>query len=212
VTSVLVAGVILALALFATHGFTARSVIAFLGTFGAVVLTGLIALIWVDLARFTGFGSDAAVYLNFSTAGTLDLSGLLLGAILIGILGVLDDVAVTQASVTIELARANRKLSSFELYRRALRVGRDHIGSLVNTLALAYVGVSLPLLLLFAHGEAAWGMALNQEIIAAELVRTLVGSIGLILAVPITTLIAVIWIRRFGISHEGSHGHSHENK
>jgi uncharacterized membrane protein len=182
----------------------------------AVVATGILSVVWVSLARLTGFASDAAIYLNFSTHGALDFSGLLLGGILIGVLGVLDDVAITQASVTIELVRANTALRGVDLYRRALRVGQDHIGSLVNTLALAYTGVSLPLLMLFARTDSGFLDIVNQEVVASEIVRTLVGSLGLMLTVPATTLIAVWYVRRFGVpeeqGHEGHahhHGHSH---
>lgn len=188
--SVGIAGAVLAFVLFGTHGITARSVIAFGGTFSAVVVTGLIAWSSSGAMRLTGFSSDASVYLNFATNGTLDLSGLLLGSIIIGILGVLDDVSITQASVVQQLKQANVSLHFTELYRRAIVVGRDHIGSLVNTLALAYVGVSLPLILLYAQTNSSVWQTLNQEIVAAELLRIFVGSIGLILAVPATTAVA----------------------
>ena len=208
-TSVAIAAVILALVIFVTHGTNARATIAFAGTVGAVVATGVIATVWVEVAHLTGFASDASVYLNFSTQGALDFRGLLLGSIMIGVLGVLDDVAITQASVVRELKSTDRTLSMYELYRKALRVGRDHIGSLVNTLALAYVGVSLPLVLLFARTDAALGTILNQEVIAAELVRTLVGSIGLILAVPLTTLLAAWWFARQTELERLRHTHYH---
>lgn len=206
-----IAGVMLAIAIFVTHGIGAQARIAFLGTFAAIIVTGALAVMWVTLARLTGFASDAAIYLNFSTQGSLDFSGLLLGSILIGVIGVLDDVAITQASVVVELARANSSLSRYELYRRALRVGRDHIGSLVNTLALAYVGVSLPLLLLFARTESSFIDIINQEVVASEIVRTLVGSLGLMLAVPATTALAVWWVKRYGIPHDHGHDHGHHH-
>jgi uncharacterized membrane protein len=192
-TSVAVAGVILALALFITHGINARSVTAFGGTFGAVVATGIIATVWVKAAHLTGLSSDASVYLNFGTGGRLDFAGLLLGSIIIGVLGILDDVAITQASVVQELKAANATLPLRELYSRAIRVGRDHVGSLVNTLALAYIGAALPLVLLMVESGAGVILSVNQEIVASELVRILVGSIGLILAVPFTTVIAAWW-------------------
>lgn len=210
-TSIGVAGVILALVLFGTHGINARATTAFLGTMSAVLVTGLVATVWVTAAQFTGFGSDAAVYLNFGTHGQLDFVGLLLGSMLIGVLGVLDDVAITQSSVVRELKAANNTLAFMELYRRAIRVGRDHVGSLVNTLALAYIGVALPLVLLMAQANSDFMLAVNQEIVAAELVRILVGSIGLILAVPLTTAIAAWWFGRkeeVEVSAEG-HGHTH---
>lgn len=209
--SLCVSAVILAVVLFLTHGINPRSAIAFSGTFSAVAVTCVIAWICVETMRLTGFGHDAAVSLNFSTQGTLDFAGLLLGSIIIGILGVLDDVSITQVSVTQELKRANKDLHALELYARAIKVGKDHIGSLVNTLALAYVGVSLPLVLLFARADATIGLTLNQEVVAAELVRIIVGSIGVILAVPITTFIAAWWYGRHDIDEHdvSSHGHSH---
>ena len=209
--SVCVSVGMLAIVLFSTHGVHPRSVIAFLGTFGAVVVTGGIALLWSELAHLTGLSSDAAIYLNFSTKGSLDFSGLLLGSIIIGILGILDDVAITQASVVEELQRANNDLNMRELYKRALRVGRDHIGSLVNTLALAYVGAALPLVLLMVAAQSSLALALNQEIVAVELVRIFVGSIGLVLAVPFTTFIAAWWydVHEVPMREEGAHGHTH---
>lgn len=211
--SLLIAGAILAFALFGTHGINARSTIAFGGTFSAVILTCGIAALFVHLTRLTGFGSDASIYLNFSTGGSLDFAGLLLGSIIIGILGVLDDVSITQASVVQELKHANKEFGFKELYGRAIRVGRDHVGSLVNTLALAYVGVSLPLVLLYANAGSEAYLSLNQEVMAAELVRIFVGSIGLILAVPLTTILAAWWFDRHGVDEKAisSHGHHHHH-
>ncbi len=209
--SVAVAGPVLAAMLLLTHGLNSRTYIAFFGTFGAIILTSLLALVWVASARFTGLTDDAAIYLNFSTKGTLDFSGLLLGSILIGILGVLDDVAITQASVVGELKHANGTLSFKELYVRALRVGRDHIGSLVNTLSFAYIGVALPLVLLLVKAESDLVMSLNQERVAVELVRILIGTIGLILAVPLTTLIAAWWYERYPSHIDESQGHTHRH-
>lgn len=209
--STLVAGPMLAIMLFMTHGVHARVWIAFFGTFGAVVATSGLTVLWVSLARFTGLSSDAAVYLNFSTHGSLDFGGLLLGSIIIGILGVLDDVAITQASVVSELKRANDRLSFGELYIRAIRVGRDHIGSLVNTLAFAYIGASLPLVLLLVKADSGLVLSLNQEMVAVELVRIFVGSIGLILAVPFTTLIAVWWYKRYPADIEAGDTHVHHH-
>lgn len=209
--SVGVAGAVLALVLFLTHGINPRSIIAFCGTFCAVIATCLLAWFWVDIMKLTGFSSDASVYLNFSTNGTLDFVGLLLGSIIIGILGVLDDVSITQASVVQELKAANASLSARELYARAIKVGKDHIGSLVNTLAFAYIGVSLPMVLLFAQAQTEVSLTLNQEVVAAELVRIVVGSIGLVLAIPITTLLAAWWFSRHevGENEVAHHGHTH---
>jgi uncharacterized membrane protein len=204
------AGLILGMTLYLTHGIYPRTHIAFLGTVGAVLVTSIIAHIWVRLAHFTGLSSDEAIYLNFSTQGTLDFGGILLGSIIIGILGILDDVSVTQASIVLELKRANQALGLRELYTRGIRVGRDHIGSLVNTLALVYVGTSLPLVLLLVAANSDLILSINQEIVAVELVRIFIGSIGLILAVPLTTFIAAWWYDTYGIQEDGiAHTHIH---
>ncbi len=187
--------IVLALILFLTHGINPRSAIAFAGTVSAIFVTCAIAAYWVTAMRLTGFGSDASVFLNFQTGGALDFSGLLLGSMIIGLLGVLDDVSITQTSVVQELRAANNSLGFKELYQRAIRVGRDHVGSLVNTLALAYVGAALPIVLLFSAGNSSLMMSLNQEIVAAEILRIIIGSIGLILAVPITTAMAAWYFK-----------------
>jgi uncharacterized membrane protein len=208
-----IAGAVLALVLFGTHGFSPRVWIAFGGTFSAVVVTGIIAYFASDAMRLTGFGSDASVYLNFATDGDLDLAGLLLGGIIIGILGVLDDISITQASVVQELKAANANFTFHELYSRASRVGKYHLGSIVNTLALAYVGVSLPLILLYSKTESSLGLILNQEVVAGELLRIVVGSIGLVLAVPATTAVAAWYFQNTKVEededlvHCGHHHH-----
>jgi uncharacterized membrane protein len=210
--SLLVSAVVLAVVLYFTHGFNSRSSIAFLGTFGAVLVTCAIAWVSVSTMRLTGFGSDASVSLNFATRGTLDFGGLLLGSIIIGILGMLDDVSITQVSVVRQLKRANKSFDMRQLYIRAIEVGKDHLGSLVNTLALAYVGVSLPLVLLFANADAPLALTLNQEVIAAEYVRIIVGSIGLILAVPLTTLLAALYFgKREVLDEHGESSHDHHH-
>ena len=190
-----IAGLILSVTLFFTHGFKPRVVITFLGTFSAVFITCFVAWIWTEWMRFTGFSSDASVYLNFATNGQLDLAGLLLGSIIIGLLGVLDDVSITQASVVQQLRNANPNFGFKDLYTRAILVGRDHVGSLVNTLALAYVGAALPMILLFAHSESPILTLLNQEVVASEILRIVVGSIGLVLAVPLTTVMAAWYFK-----------------
>jgi uncharacterized membrane protein len=205
-TSIVIAAVILFLAIFLTHGFNRESTVAFTGTVMAVILTGVLAYLGVELASLSGFASDEAVYLNFNTRGTLDFAGLLLGGIMIGVLGVLDDIAITQAAVVSELYNSASHLSRKEIYMKAIRVGKEHVGALVNTLALAYTGASLPLLLLFSTSDSSMGSIINQEIFATEIIRTTVGSIGLILTVPITTLLAVYMLKGYKGKH---HTHSH---
>lgn len=210
--SIGIAVAILCAAIFLTHGINRESIAAFLGTISAICLTGFFAYFAVHITQLTGFASEEAVYLNIHTDGVLDFAGLLLGGIIIGILGVLDDIAVTQAVVVGELYRSNAEQNKWNVYKRALHVGREHVGALVNTLALAYTGSALPLLLLFSESTAKFSLLINQEIIATEIVRTIVGSIGLILTVPITTFIAVYLLKdQTGQEKHISHSHSHHS-
>ena len=181
--------VIMFAALYMSHGFTVTTTTAVLGTLASLAITGVLALVFVEFAKFTGLASEEATFLQVS-ADQINLQGLLLGGIIIGALGVLDDVTVTQASAVWALRAANPTFGPRELYRSALRIGRDHIASTVNTLVLAYAGASLPLLVLFTLSESSVANVLTSEVIAEELVRTLVGSIGLVASVPITTALA----------------------
>jgi len=186
----LVAATIIAfVSFFLTHGVTPTTTVALAGTLAALALTFVLSWIFFEWARFTGFGSSEALVLPF-LAEDLRLSSLLLGGAIIGALGALDDVTVTQVSIVAELRHHNRELPSAGLIRSGLRIGRDHIAATVNTLLLAYAGASLPLLLLFAASEQSLASVANSEVIAVEIVRTLCGSIGLIAAVPLTTALA----------------------
>ena len=213
VLSTLVAAGVLFAAIFFTHGFNRESCVAYGGTMLAVFITGLLAVIAVTQTKLTGFVTDESVFLNFATSGTLDFTGLLLGAILIGVLGVLDDIAVTQAAVVTELYNSNKTLTDREVYNKALRVGREHVGALVNTLVLAYVGASLPLLMYFHLSPLSFWSLVNSELFATEIIRAIVGSIGLIMTVPIVTGLAVYFLKDYvpkhGHSHSHGHGHSH---
>ena len=188
---------IMLIALYLSHGLNVWTTCAVLGTFASLALTGTLAVVFVDLSQFTGFGSEEAAFLQVS-AGQINLQGLLLGGIIIGTLGVLDDVTVTQASAVWELHLANPSYSVPELYRSAIRIGRDHIASTVNTLVLAYAGASLPLLILFTLSNRSPSSLLTTEVVAEEVVRTLVGSIGLVASVPITTALAALVVSRHG--------------
>lgn len=211
--SILSSSLIIVFGSYITHGFTKTTSSAVIGMIITVLFTGLLAWFAVDFVHLTGFESEESVYLNFNTEGRIDFSGLLLGGIIIGLLGVLYDAAIGQAVAVEELYRASEHMSPRRVYLRALRIGREHIGALVNTLAIAYVGASLPLLLLFYGSSLPFGVIVNKEHFAAEVVRTMVGSIGLVLAVPVTTLIAVLMLKSFrglGSEHrDHSHTHSH---
>jgi uncharacterized membrane protein len=207
--SVLVASGILFAAIFFTHGFNRESAVAYGGTMIAVFITSLFAVYAVGITGLSGLASDAATSVMFNTRGTIDFSALLLGAMIIGVLGVLDDIAVTQAAVVTELFQSNKSMTRTHVYQRAIRVGREHVGALVNTLVLAYAGAALPLLMYFSLGESSFSMVANTEIIATEIVRMIVGSIGLILAVPIVTLLAVYFLKDYTPKHPHSHSHGH---
>jgi uncharacterized membrane protein len=203
--SVGVSALIIVLGSYVTHGFNKTTHAAVAGMVGTIGVTGIFAYVAVHAAHLTGFSTDEAVYLNFNTRGSIDFVGLLLGGILIGLLGVLYDAAIGQAIAVEELQRAGPHLSRRFIFARAIRMGREHIGALVNTLAIAYVGVSLPLLLLFYTSSEPIGMTVNRELFATEIIRTMVGSIGLVLAVPATTLIAVLLlVRAKGRASEGT--------
>jgi uncharacterized membrane protein len=188
------AGIML-VSLYLAHGLNVRTTSAVIGTLISLSLTGLLAVIFVAASRFTGLGSEEATFLQIS-AQQVNLEGLILGGIIIGSLGVLDDVTVTQASAVWEIHQANPSYGARELYASALRIGRDHIASTVNTLVLAYAGASLPLLILFTLSDRPLGQLVATEIVAEEVVRTLVGSIGLIASVPITTLLTSLVVSR----------------
>jgi uncharacterized membrane protein len=177
------------LVLYLAHGFNTATSIALLGTLASLCAIALLAVLFVELAHLTGLSSESAVILRV-TAEAVDPRGILIAGTVIGALGVLDDITVTQVAVVAELRDVDPGLSAPALYRRALRVGRDHIASTVNTLILAYVGASLPLLLFFAQSGQSLGRVSTREVVAEEIVRALVGSIGLVLAVPLTTGLA----------------------
>ena len=173
------------------HGVGPKSIAAMLGTAVSLALVAALALAFTNLAHITGLSSEEGAIL-LQGGADVSLEGLLLAGIVIAALGVLDDVTVSQASTVLALRAANPGQGFRELYGGALRVGRDHVSATVNTLVLAYVGASLPLLLIFSSGEIGLVDAVGTELIAKEVVGTLVGSIGLIAAVPITTALAVV--------------------
>lgn len=194
--SILGSLVIMATTIYLAHGITQRTTIALASTAISLLLTGLLAVLFVSITRLTGMGSEDAYALQFNNA-TINLQGLLLGGIIIGALGVLDDITTAQTATVFELARANEKLKVRELFDRGYNVGKEHIVSLVNTLVLAYAGASLAIFMLFVLNplNMPYWVILNNEMIVEEIVRTLAGSIGLILAVPITTILAAFFAR-----------------
>ncbi|MGW0565806.1 YibE/F family protein [Streptomyces tauricus] len=191
VVAVVGASAIMLIALYMCHGLSARTSVAVLGTLLSLVLIGLLGSLFIDWAALTG-NTDDNTGLIHGLYPSIDMSGLLLAGIIIGSLGVLDDVTVTQTSAVWELHEANPTMGWRGLYRAGIRIGRDHIASVVNTLVLAYAGAALPLLLLFSIAQSSVGTVANSELVAAEIVRTLVGSIGLVASVPVTTALAAL--------------------
>jgi uncharacterized membrane protein len=189
------AAAIMLCVLYLTHGFTVPTTVAVLGTLASLGLTGALAAIATSALHLTGVASEEDNFLTISNQ-QVNMQGLLLAGILIGALGVLDDIAVTQAATVEELTRANPSLSGMRLYRAAERVGRAHIASVINTIILAYAGASLPLLLLIAAGDQPLGEVLSSQLMAQEIARSVVGTLGLIAAVPITTALAAFAARR----------------
>jgi uncharacterized membrane protein len=199
---------ILCIVMYLTHGWNRITHAAFVGTVITILITGILSTVAVAMLNLSGYSADEAVYLNLAAGARLDLRGLLLAGIIIGVLGVLNDVAITQAAIIAELRHDDPDLSFRKLYFRAMRIGREHIGGLVNTLALAYTGASLPLLLLIIQLPTPFSLLINQEILAVEIVRTVMGTIALTLAVPITTALAIC----FRVSaKESGHSHAHHH-
>lgn len=189
--AVIGASAIMLIALYLCHGLSARTSVAVLGTLISLLLIGLLGSLLIGWAALTG-NTDDNTGLIHGLYPSIDMSGLLLAGVIIGSLGVLDDVTVTQTSAVWELHEANPAMGWRGLYRAAIRIGRDHIASVVNTLALAYAGAALPLLLLFSIAQSSVGAVANSELVAEEIVRTLVGSIGLVASVPVTTALAAL--------------------
>ncbi len=184
-------GALMAVTLYLIQGWNVRAHTALLALLGSLSATVLLALLWVEFTALTGFGSEETLYLQ-ATGVTLDMRGLLLAGIVIGASGVLDDVVLAQSVTVYEIAEANPALDRREIFTRGMKIGNAHLASMVNTLVLAYASTALPLIILFALYTEPWYLTLNREFIAEEVVRTLVGSLGLLLAVPLTTLIAAL--------------------
>ncbi len=220
--TLLVCSLIIVVGSYVTHGFNKTTSSAVIGMIGTVVFVGVLAWVGVHFGHLSGFETEESAYLNINTGGVIDFPGLLLGGMMIGLLGVLYDVAIGQAVSVEELHHIAPHIPRPTIYKRALRIGREHVGALVNTLAIAYVGVSLPLLLMFmTGGNGGLWATINRDLFASEIIRTMVGSIGLVLAVPITTMISTIMLvhpkkaadkevlkhEQHAIEHAGHHHH-----
>lgn len=173
-----------------SHGFNRQTYVAMTATIITLIITGFIIVLFVNLAKLTGLASEEAGFVKAMSSNLINLKNLLIAGMLIATLGVLDDITIAQAGIVQQLKAANPKFQIKDLYQRAMKIGRDHIASMINTLILVYAGASFPLLLLFLNSQQSLMSTINYEIVADEIVRTLTGSIGLIIAVPLTTILA----------------------
>ena len=185
-------GLLVAATLYLIQGWNVVGHTALLGMLTSLAVTGALAIMWTQLAYLTGFGSEETLYLQ-ATGINIEMRGLLLAGIILGTAGVLDDVVIAQAVTIFELSAASPEASFRTLMQRGMRIGVSHLTSMVNTLVLAYAGTALPLFILFYLYPEPWYLTINRELIAEEIVRALVGSVGLMLAVPLTTGIAA-WV------------------
>jgi uncharacterized membrane protein len=218
--SIIGSALLLGVTLYLTYGWNLKSHSAVLGMLIALVLTGLLAWAFMLLTRLSGQGDENALFLLQMLGAHISLRGLFLGGMIIGALGVLDDLVMTQASAVFELHAADPKLGFRGLYKSGMRIGQDHVAATVNTLVLAYAGGSLPMLLMFSLGRGNYLYLINVSFVSEEIVRTLVGSLGLVAAVPLTTALAIgfaLYSHRLGRilpllgpeSNVGGQGHSH---
>lgn len=188
-----------------SHGINKKTFTALAATIISLTITSILALIFVNRAHLSGFGTEEAYFLQLAQ-NNINIQGIFLAGIIIGTLGILDDATVTQASIVGQLKASTRNLNGYELFTRAMAVGHDHIASTVNTLILVYTGTSLTLLLLFIQSDQTFSQVLNNQLIAEEVVTMLVSSIGLILSIPVATFMATIFV-----SKEDAHTHIHHH-
>jgi uncharacterized membrane protein len=188
--------VLLGVTLYLTYGWTLKTHAAVISMAMVLLLTGLLAALFVTITRLNGTGDENVMFLMQELQTPINLRGLLLGGMIIGALGVLDDLVMTQASAVLELRAANRDLGFRGLFQAAMRIGQDHVSATVNTLVLAYAGASLPLFLMFSLARGDYTYLVNFSFIAEEIVRTLVGSVGLVAAVPLSTAVSAALVLR----------------
>jgi len=199
--SILGAFFFVGLSLYVVYGWTVKTHTAVLGSFLALTITGVLSYFFINHAKLTGYGDENMFFISQITQNTLNIRSLLLASVIIGTMGVLDDLVISQASAVFELYKSKPDQSIRELFKAAMNIGKDHIAATVNTLVLTYAGASLPMLLLFSIRNVDFSLAINLEYIAEEIVRMLVGSLGLFISVPITTAIAALFAvkyRNFG--------------
>ena len=190
--SILAASIMIPVNFYLSHGLNKKTTIAIVSTIIALIITGLLALLFMSLANITGQGLEETITIVTMVNNSINIEGLLLAGIIIGTLGVLDDITISQVAIVQQISEVGKKLDVSEVFLRAMNIGRDHMASMINTLVLVYTGASMPLLIIFVNAELPLNYVLGLEVVAIEIVRTLVGSIGLLSAIPISTFLATI--------------------
>ncbi|MFA5211319.1 MAG: YibE/F family protein [Patescibacteria group bacterium] len=179
---------------FTLYGKTKKTLAISFSALISLIISTIFSWLFIKFTYLTGFASDEATYLVTAGYGHIDMKGLLLAAFLIGIMGTLDDIIINQVSIIESLKKINPKMKSWEAYREAMKIGRDHMSSMINTLIFAYAGAAFPLLILFYLKNPPFDSVnsiLNNEIVATEIVRMIVGSMSLLFATPISSYLAV---------------------
>ncbi|MCI5051080.1 MAG: YibE/F family protein [Candidatus Pacebacteria bacterium] len=203
---------VLFLSIFVTHGFNRQSLVSFLGSFASILVALILLQLATEMVSVSGLINEHIGQLNFELGNTLNLVRIVSAGIIIGILGVLDDITITQVAVVRELS-SDTTLSKSDIFKKSLRVGRDHISSLVNTLVFAYMGSTLPLIMFVSLIDVPFMILIGQEFIFIEIIRSLIGAIALTIAVPVTTYLAVYVflgaINKDEKSLESACGHTH---
>ncbi len=188
--SLLSALFLIPLTFFLSHGFNCKTLSAIIATLISLFFTSLLALLFISQSNLTGYSTEEAGFLSFQNPNQINMINLLLAGIIIGLLGILDDITIAQSAIVFTLKKENPKQTFKSLYTKSMQIGRDHISSMVNTLIIVYTASSLPLFLLFLDSSKTFVQAINYEPITEEIIKMLISSISLILAVPLTTFIA----------------------
>lgn len=189
-TSLVTASILIPITFYISHGLNKETTIAVLSSLLALVIVVILSVTWIQWAKLTGFSGEESAFLDIASKGSFDMRGILLASIVIGALGILDDVTISQVSIVRELRKVGHNKNSDEIFFHAMKIGQDHISSMVNTLILVYIGAALPLFLLFIHNPQPFSQVVQYEMIAEEVIRSLIGSIGIIISVPLSTYIA----------------------
>ncbi len=194
--SILTSIIIIPVNFYLSHGFNKKTSVAIISTIIALVITGFLALIFMNAANITGQGLEETMLITTMINSNINIEGLLLAGVIIGTLGVLDDITISQVAIVQQITEVGEKLGVSEVFSRAMSIGKDHMASMINTLVLVYTGASMPLLILFVNAQLPLNYILSMEVVSIEIIRTLVGTIGLVSAIPITTFMATLVFKK----------------